>query len=243
MRNILLKLQFVGTRYAGWQHQRNALSIQQVIEDALEKITSAETRTTGCSRTDAGVHAEQFILNFQTESTIPAEKFAPALQSKLPRDLAIISSREVRSDFNSRRNSHEKTYRYQIILARSPFYNDFWWQSDDVPDYAVLARCARAIVGRHDFSGFCVQRSLKEDNLCTIKQAAWKRTGKRLYFRITGDRFLHHMVRFLVGAQVQVACGKINFDEFLKMIESPQKHRAKYPAPPEGLYLEKVKYR
>ena len=243
MRNILLKLQFVGTRYAGWQHQRNALSIQQVIEDALKKITRAETKTTGCSRTDAGVHAEDYLLNFHTESSIPAEKFALALQSKLPHDISVVSSREVRSEFNARRNSHAKTYRYQIVLERSPFYNDFWWQFDDVPDLALLSRCSRAIVGKHDFSGFCVQRSLKEDNVCTIKQAAWKRTGKRLYFKITGDRFLHHMVRFLVGAQVQVACGKIGFDDFVRMIESPQKHRAKYPAPPEGLYLEKVKYR
>ncbi len=243
VRNILLRLQFVGTRYAGWQRQKNALSVQQVIETGLGKITRADIKATGCSRTDAGVHAEDYLVNFHTESTIPAEKFAPALQSQIPKDILVVSSREVDPSFNSRRNSFEKTYRYQIALKRSPFYNDFWWQTDGSPDLAILEQCSQLIIGEHDFSGFCVTRSLKEVNVCTIKQATWKRTGKRLYFKITGDRFLHHMVRFLVGAQMQAACGDISVEEVEVMIEHPQTHRAKYPAPPEGLYLEKVKFR
>ncbi len=243
VRNILLRLQFVGAHYAGWQRQKNALSVQQVIEAGLSKITRSDVKATGCSRTDAGVHAEDYLVNFHTESTIPADKFAPALQSQLPQDILVISSREVEASFNSRRNSIEKTYRYQIAMNRSPFYNDFWWQTDRNPDLAVLKRCSQLIVGVHDFSGFCVKRSLKEVNICTIKQATWKRTGKRLYFRITGDRFLHHMVRFLVGAQMQAACGEISVEDVGKMIEHPRAHRAKFPAPPEGLYLEKVKFR
>jgi tRNA pseudouridine38-40 synthase len=210
-------MQFIGTRYAGWQHQRNALSVQQVVEEALSELTNEPIKATGCSRTDAGVHAEDFIVNFQTKSTIPTDRFAPALQSRLPRDIAIVSSREVKSDFNARRNSYEKTYRYQIAGSRSPFYNDFWWQTDQTLDFGVLASCSRLISGCHDFSGFCVTRSLKNDNHCNIKQATWKRTGKRLYFKITGDRFLHHMVRFLVGAQYQAACGKISVDSFRRM--------------------------
>ena len=243
MRNILLRLQFVGTGFAGWQRQKNAVSIQQVIEAGLGKITREDISATGCSRTDAGVHAEDFLVNFHTESTIPAAKFAPALQSKLPKSILIKSSREVPASFNSRRNSYEKTYRYQIAPDRSPFYNDFWWQTDRTPDFAVLKQCAAQILGEHDFSGFCVTRSLKEVNICTIKQATWKRTGKRLYFKITGDRFLHHMVRFLVGAQIQAACGEISVEDVRKMVNQPASHRAKYPAPPEGLYLEKVKFR
>lgn len=243
MRNILLRLQFVGTGFAGWQRQKNAVSIQQVVESGLGKVTREEVSATGCSRTDAGVHAEDFLVNFHTESTIPADKFAPALQSKLPKSILIMSSREVPASFNSRRNSYEKTYRYQIALERSPFYTDFWWQTDRTPDFAVLKQCAAHIPGEHDFSGFCVRRSLKEVNICTIKQATWKRSGKRLYFKITGDRFLHHMVRFLVGAQIQAACGEISVEDVRKMINLPECHRAKYPAPPEGLYLEKVKFR
>lgn len=242
-RNILLRLQFVGTKYSGWQRQRNAMSVQQIIETALSKMTGEDITLTGCSRTDSGVHAEDFIANFHTVSRIPSGKFAIASVSHLPDDILIKSSREVRPDFNSRRNAYEKTYRYQIALERSPFYNDLWWQSDEQPDLDLLRQCCRIIIGTHDFSGFCVARSLKDDNLCTIKQATWRRTGKRLYFKITGDRFLHHMVRFLVGAQIHVACGKITLDDLVCMIEQPRKYRAKFPAPAEGLYLEKVKFR
>ncbi|MGB5105089.1 MAG: tRNA pseudouridine(38-40) synthase TruA [Candidatus Zixiibacteriota bacterium] len=243
MRNIFLRLQFVGANYSGWQRQRNAVSVQQIIETALSKMTRAEVSLTGCSRTDAGVHAEDFIANFHTESRIPADKFAIASVAYLPKDILIKSSREVRPDFNSRRNAYEKTYRYQIALARSPFYNDLWWQCDESPDLDLLRRCCDLIVGTRDFSGFCVARSLKDDNLCTIKQATWRQTGKRLYFKITGDRFLHHMVRFLVGAQIHVACGKITLDDLDRMIRQPRKFRAKFPAPAEGLYLEKVRFR
>lgn len=243
MRNILLKLQFVGTRYAGWQRQKNAVTLQLLIEAALTQITGAEHTITGCSRTDAGVHAEEFIANFLTDSTIPAGRFAPALQSKLPADILIAESREIALSFNARRNSYMKTYRYQILLGRSPFCNDHWWQLGEDPDLDVLRRCAALITGVHDFSGFCVLRSRKSDNRCSIKQAAWRRSGRRLYFKITGDRFLHHMVRFLVGAQIEAALGKLTPEQFRQILEQPERRRAKYPAPPEGLYLERVKYR
>lgn len=243
MKNILLKLQFVGTRYAGWQRQKNAVTIQQLIEEALMQITGTPHVVTGCSRTDAGVHAEEFIANFLTDSTIPAARFASALQSKLPEDILVTASREVALDFNARRKSYEKTYRYQIFLGRSPFCNDRWWQLGDDPDLETLLRCAALIAGTHDFSGFCVLRSRKADNRCAIKQAAWRRSGRRLYFQITGDRFLHHMVRFLVGAQIEVALGKLTPEQFRQIIEHPESRRAKFPAPPDGLYLERVKFR
>ncbi len=243
MKNIILRLQFVGTRYAGWQRQKNAISIQQIIEEALVETTQEPIKATGCSRTDAGVHAEDFVVNFHTHSGIPPDRFAPALQSRLPRDIMVVSSREIRVDFNARRNSHEKTYRYQIARSRSPFFNGFWWQTDQDADDALLKQCCRLIAGTHDFSGFCVTRSLKSDNHCTIKQATWRRAGKRLYFKITGDRFLHHMVRFLVGTQMEVACRRKSLDDFRHIIESPGRYRATFPAPPEGLYLEKVKFR
>jgi tRNA pseudouridine38-40 synthase len=128
MRNIRLELAFVGTAYSGWQRQRNGLAIQEVIERAAGEITGSPTSVTGCSRTDAGVHAEQYFANFRTESDIQADRFAPAISSRLPRDILIRSSREVAYDFNARKSAIEKRYRYQIYLARSPFYEDRWWQ-------------------------------------------------------------------------------------------------------------------
>lgn len=243
MRNILLRLAFVGTNYSGWQRQKTPTTLQQALEAAIAEVTGDPTNLTGCSRTDAGVHAEDYIANFKTAATIPADKFKPALQSKLPRDIQIIKSAQVDLTFNARRNSYEKTYRYQIFLGNTPFNNGRWWQYTGEIDCSLLSGMAKTLVGTHDFSGFCVQKSLKIDNRCSIKQASWLRTGKKLYFKITGDRFLHRMVRFLVGAQIEAACGKMPVGDFVEILNHPERKRALYPAPPDGLYLAKVKYK
>ncbi len=243
VRNVLLRLAFVGTNYAGWQRQKNDTSVQGVVEQAIKAITGEEVSLVGCSRTDAGVHAEDYIANFRTATAIPADRFQPAIQTKLPRDIQILASKEVAPEFNARRCSYEKTYRYQIVLGASPFFQDRWWQYTGVVDFSGLPELAELLVGMHDFSGFCVQKSLKSDNRCTIKDAAWRKGGKKLYFKITGDRFLHHMVRFLVGAQFEVAAGRLTRGDFELMLKNPVEKRALYPAPAEGLYLMKVKLR
>ncbi len=243
VRNILLRLAFVGTNYAGWQRQQNDTSVQGVVEQAIKAITGECVSLVGCSRTDAGVHAEDYVANFRTAAPIPADRFQPAIQTKLPRDIQILASREVPPEFNARRCSYEKTYRYQIVLGTSPFFQDRWWQYSSVVDFSTLPKLAESLVGMHDFSGFCVQKSLKNDNRCEIKDAAWRKSGKKLYFKITGDRFLHHMVRFLVGAQFEVAAGRQTRRDFELILNNPTEKRALYPAPAEGLYLMKVKIR
>lgn len=243
LRNIMLRLAFVGTNYAGWQRQKSDRSLQGVIEEAIRAVTKEEVSLIGCSRTDAGVHAEDYVANFRTTATIPSVKFQPAIQTKLPRDIQILSSNEVDLEFNARRCSHEKTYRYQIVRETSPFYQDRWWQYSGPVAPEILPELAEMLTGKHDFTGFCVQKSLKEDNHCVIKYAAWRMSGKKLYFKITGDRFLHHMVRFLVGAQIEVASGRKSRRDFESILEHPTKRRALYPAPAEGLYLAKVKIR
>jgi tRNA pseudouridine38-40 synthase len=243
VKNILLQLAFVGSNYSGWQRQRNAASVQETLEAAITEITGLRSALVGCSRTDAGVHAEKYIANFHTSSRIPPAKFAPAIQSRLPADIFIESSAEIGPEFNSRRDSYEKTYRYQVFQGRSPFRQNRYWQLGERLDLEQLRATARLIEGVHDFSGFCVTRSLKVDNHCAIKQAAWRKENQALYFKITGDRFLHRMVRFLVGAQVQVASGIHSQKEFAQMLAEPRRLRAPFPAPPEGLYLMDVKFR
>ncbi len=241
-RNILLKLQFVGTNYAGWQRQSRERSVQGVIEAAISAITNETVSLTGCSRTDAGVHAEDFIANFRTQSNIPSDRFAKAIQSKLPKDIHIVSSREVEPDFNARKRSHSKTYRYQIYRGFTPFNTTRWWQMPDRLEAELLKEAAGLMVGRYDFSNFCVTKSLKRDNHCRIEQATWSIRGRKLYFKITGDRFLHRMVRFLVGTQVQIAAGRLQLADFRKMLRQPGSLKARHSAPPEGLYLMKVRF-
>jgi tRNA pseudouridine38-40 synthase len=243
VRNILLRLAFVGTNYAGWQRQQNDTSVQGVVEQAIKAVTGEDISLIGCSRTDAGVHAEDYVANFRTMASIPTGKFQPAIQTKLPRDIQILVSKEVAPEFNARRCSYEKSYRYQIILGASPFFHDRWWQYTGVVDFSILPDLAKILVGMHDFGGFCVQKSLKNDNRCTIKDAAWRKSGKKLYFKITGDRFLHHMVRFLVGAQFEVAAGRQTCHDFELILKNQTEKRALYPAPAAGLYLMKVKIR
>ncbi|MCK4856809.1 MAG: tRNA pseudouridine(38-40) synthase TruA [candidate division Zixibacteria bacterium] len=242
MRNILLQLAFVGTNYSGWQRQTNGLAVQEVIENALAEITGEKIALTGCSRTDAGVHAEQFFANFRTNASLPADRFRLALQSKLPHDIMVTKSRQVAAGFNARRAALEKSYRYQIYFGKSPFLVDRWWLCPQVIDFRVLPKLTEMLPGDHDFSGFCVRKSLKHSNHCLIKQATWRKDGRKLYFQITGNRFLHRMIRFLVGAQIEVAAGKMSKTEWENIILNQSESRAKYPAPPDGLYLTRVKY-
>jgi tRNA pseudouridine38-40 synthase len=242
MRNIRLQLAFVGSNYCGWQRQKNGISIQQLLEEAITAVTKERVSVTGCSRTDAGVHAEEYVANFRTAASIPAERFRLALQTKLPEDILVRKSEGVAADFHARRDAVEKTYKYQIYLGRSPFHNDRWWQVEIPLPQELLCESALRIVGEHDFSAFCVQKSLLSDNKCRIKEATWRKDGRRLYFQITGNRFLHRMVRFLVGAQVEVATAKMTLNEFAQLIRAPYGRRAKYPAPANGLYLAKVRY-
>ncbi len=242
MKNIRLDLAFVGTGYAGWQRQKNGLAIQEVLEFAIAKVTKEPAKLIGCSRTDAGVHARHFVANFSTKAEIPPDRYKPALQGHLPRDIQVLRSRQAEPHFHARRNAIGKDYRYQIYLGRTPFRNDRWWQCDWSIDFAHLPSVAERILGVHDFSGFCVRRSRKADNSCQISHAEWRKKGRELRFDITGNRFLHHMVRFLVGAQLEVASGKLTAEQFKDIIEDPDRWRALYPAPPEGLYLMNVSY-
>ena len=143
MKNIRLDLAFVGTGYAGWQRQKNGLAIQEVLELAIAKVTKEPAKLIGCSRTDAGVHARHFVANFNTKAEIPPDRYKPALQSLLPRDIQVLRSRQAEPHFHARRNAIGKDYRYQIYLRRTPFRNDRWWQCDWLIDLRTCLRWLR----------------------------------------------------------------------------------------------------
>lgn len=240
----LLKLRYIGTAYHGWQVQNNALSVQQCVQDALEKVLGHRPGLTGCSRTDSGVHAKEFCAHFDTQSLIPGERLTAALNVHLPRDIGIISCREVPDGFHARYSCSGKTYCYQILCSRvrDPFLEGFCWQVKFPVDKELLDRCCRYFVGRHDFAAFCASGSSVQDTVRTVSDCHAECDGDLIKIYITADGFLYNMVRIIAGTLIDCQSGRIAEPHLPQIIAAGDRKAAGRTAPPEGLFLEKVHY-
>lgn len=248
-RNIKLVIEYEGTTFAGWQLQSDEKTIQGEVVGAIKRVTGREVNLIGAGRTDAGVHALGQVANFEIEHDLEARRFAPALNFYLPSEIKVKSSTEVSSDFNARFSAVSKRYRYLIGLSDSALFRNQRWAVRHSVSVSLLKEAAAAIVGEHDFAPFCVVSSLKLDNRCLIHSAVWRQIGDLLIFEIRGNRFLHNMVRILVGAMVNLAGenpdkNKLNLtlDTFKNIILSSETQRVVFTAPPQGLYLVSVQY-
>jgi tRNA pseudouridine38-40 synthase len=248
-RNIKLTIEYVGTRYSGWQMQANAPSIQGEVTDAIRRVTGKEVKLIAAGRTDAGVHALGQTASFRIDHDLPAERFAPALNYHLDDDILIRSSTEVGEDFHARFDALSKRYRYLVGAEPSALWRDRRWQYSKAVDFDILQRAARTVIGEHDFAPFCVVSSLKDNNVCRIEHSRWFRWGRLLIYEIRGNRFLHNMVRSLVGAMINVATEQqddnrlnLTLADFENIISSTENKRVVFTAPPHGLYLVSVRY-
>ena len=261
-RNIALILEYDGTRYSGWQIQENAITVQGCVEKALYDLTGEAIGVNGCSRTDAGVHAAGYVLNFVTKATIPGDKFALALNAFLPEDIAALDSYEVAADFHARFCAKRKTYRYLFYPASRPsaLLSKRAWhirsvdfeQADEAVWQAVAGKmhqAAQHFTGTHDFSAFRAMGSHVKTTVRTIYDAKVYLlppdfiTGRPVFcFEVTGDGFLYNMVRIMTGTLKDVMTGKIEPEEITKILASGQREAAGATAPPEGLYLYRVEY-
>ena len=207
MRNIRLLLEYDGTRYHGWQRQKNAETIQALVETALARLTGEEVRLIGSGRTDAGVHALGQAANFHTMSRIPLKAFHEGLNSLLPWDIAVLEAQEADPKFHARKAARAKTYEYRILNrpTRSPLHHHHGWWIPVPLDLEAMAQAAAALVGEHDFTAF---RASGSDNLNPVRliyQAEWQtHPGGWLRFTITANGFLRGMVRSLVGTLVEI---------------------------------------
>jgi tRNA pseudouridine38-40 synthase len=247
--NIRLTIEYKGTAYCGWQSQAGPATIQDEIKSAVHKTTGKDVKLTGAGRTDAGVHALGQVANFHIEHNLEAERYRDALNYYLPDDIRVKHSEAVPLEFDARRDALFKRYRYLIGLEKSALYADYRWEEVPEMDFELLRQSARLVVGEHDFAPFCVVSSRKENNLCCIEASVWRRIGPLLVYEIRGNRFLHSMIRSLVGAMVNLATvekdkNKINLtlEEFSDIIKSPTSERVKFTAPAQGLYLVSVGY-
>lgn len=246
MRNLLVTICFDGANYHGWQVQKNAVSVQEVFQQALHRILGTQTNVKGCSRTDSFVHARRFCISFHTEHEIPCERLAGALNHFLPREIAVLSCREVPAEFHARYSCLGKEYEYLIWneRVRNPFLNGralhYWYPMD----LERLNRAASRLLGSHDFTSFCaVDARERGDMTRTVTEAYWKRDGGAVSFFVSADGFLYHMVRILVGTMLRVAEGKLEPEDVGRILEARSRKAAGPTAPPQGLYLNRVFYK
>lgn len=244
MRNLFLTISYDGSNYHGWQVQKNAVTVQEVFQNAVKKLFNQNIDIKGCSRTDSGVHANKYCVSFKADTDIPCENIVMALNSYLPDDIAVLNCADMDIDFHARYNVVKKEYVYIICNSkiRNPFLRNyaFWYRYDIDADY--LNEQAQAFVGTYDYSGFCSANSGVEDTVRTVYGFEVSRKGDMVYFKVSADGFLYNMVRIMVGTLLFVNEGKIKKDELKNVILSKNRKLAGKTAPPQGLYLNDVIY-
>jgi len=244
MRNMLLAAAFDGTAYCGFQRQKNGLSVQQVLEEAIEKAVGQKIILHGCSRTDAGVHAREFYLNFKTESLIPADRFPYALNSLLPDDVSVLSAREVREDFHARFCCAGKEYTYEMYLSpvRDPFLHRRALRCPSDLDLPSMQKAAAFFEGAHDFEAFAAANRTTKTTVRSIFSCRVEASGKNVTLRVHGDGFLYNQVRIMTGTLLYVAKGKLAASDIPEILLSKKRKCAGPTVPPYGLYLNRVFY-
>ena len=244
MRNLLLTISFDGSAYHGWQVQENALTVQQTLQDALEHICQRRDNVVGCSRTDAGVHANMYCCNIRTESGIDCKKLVGALNAVLPRDIAAMDCCEVDFDFHARYDCKSKEYIYKIWNSpnKNPFLYDYSLHYKYPLDEKFLDAQAKAFIGTHHFDSFCAAGSSVADTERTVMNASVERDGDMVIFRVEANGFLYNMVRIMTGTLIDISRGKIPADSIGAIIESRSRFAAGHTAPAHGLYLNKIFY-
>jgi tRNA pseudouridine38-40 synthase len=248
-RNIRLLIQYEGTAYNGWQIQTNADTIQGRLSDAIFKTTKTEVNLLGAGRTDAGVHALGQVANFRIDHRLEPDRYADALNYYLPQDIRVTRSEEVPHEFHSRYHATARRYRYLMSSELSAVARNHRHHHRPAIDPDRLRAAAELVVGVHDFSAFCVAASRKEDNTCDITHSRWRAVGPLWVYEVSGNRFLHSMVRSLVGGMLNLAAVKqdqnrlnLTLDTFSDIITAPGEERMPFTAPACGLYLVKVSY-
>ena len=242
-RNILLKLEYNGLAFSGWQIQNELRTVQSEIITSLEKFLDHEISLTGAGRTDTGVHARGQYANFYTSRNIPTEIIMHKLNRMLPKDIAVLACCEVDNGFNSRKNAISRTYNYIIFENPSALSQGSAWVIGRPLNLKTLQSLSTIVSRSNHFYNFCKIKSRKLNNDCKISSASWKRADSRLIFKISADRFLHNMVRLLVGSMVAVLDNRLPLIKFEKMFNEDQDDKARFIAPPYGLYLINVKYK
>lgn len=245
MRTVQLILGFEGTHYEGWQSQRKNKTIQEVFERILSKILKGSVTVFGCSRTDSGVHARQFVAHFKTPAALPDEKIKDALNYYLPKDVTVFKARTAHESFHARFDAKSKLYRYRIWNDRTrPLFerNYTYWHPNPL-NILAMRRAAKHLVGRHDFSAFQAQSGDGRNPVKTLKKVQLRCKKPLIEIDVEGTGFLRHMVRIIAGTLIEVGRGRMNPDAVKEILSSKDRKKAGSTAKPQGLILWKVSYK
>lgn len=244
MRRIKLTVAYDGTNYSGWQAQNNAVTVEGVLNKVLTKVLKEEIVVIGASRTDAGVHAMGNIAVFDTESTIPGERFMYVVNQKLPEDIVVVASEEVPLDWHPRHQNSRKTYEYHIYNSKIPnptkrLYTSF--VSFDL-DVTLMKEGAKHLLGEHDFAGFCSIKTQAKSTVRTIYDLQVMQKDEEIIIRVTGNGFLYNMVRIIAGVLIRVGRGFYPPEKVLELLEGRERTGEAITAPPSGLCLMGIEY-
>jgi len=242
-RNVKLTIEYDGTNYHGWQRQANATTIQQVMEEGIERLVGHPVTLYGSGRTDAGVHALGQVANFRTTSAIPAGQLHHAINAHLPADIAVVRAEDVAAEFHARYWARSKTYRYSIVCrpVRPVIGARYvhWLRRD--PDFERMHEAAARFLGEHDFGAFATECP-DEGTVRVVTRSELVRAGERIDYYVAANGFLYNMVRAMVGTLLEVGFGKLEPDDVARILESRDRTLAGPTAPARGLCLLSVDY-
>jgi tRNA pseudouridine38-40 synthase len=247
--SVQLVLHYDGAGFAGWQRQPETRTVQGVLEAALTRLCNRETKATGAGRTDAGVHARGQAVGTTVPESWSSTRLRRALNAILPDDVWVAAAYDMAPQFHARYDALSRRYSYRIgtdEASRSPFRQRYEWCVEDRLDGSVLREAAEAIRGQHCFRAYAVKGTAPEtdDHQCDVIAAHWCNTGdgSAIVFEIEANRFLHHMVRFLVGTMVDAARGRRDPGDVARLLSASDNSETSAPAPAHALVLERVIY-
>lgn len=237
-----LVIEYDGTDFCGWQVQPNKRTVQGEIEKAISAITRTPVRIFGAGRTDSGVHARMQIASFYLDKLIDHREVETRLNRMLPKDIAIKKLVRAAVGFNPRRQATLRTYRYFIAEDRNPFLRRFSYHIGRKLNIDKLNDGAALFEGEHDFGSLCKQSSRKQNNYCVVHKSRWFRRGRLVCYEISADRFLHNMVRRIVGVMLAYEQTKLSLTQIKAILNNNFDEQVKFNAPPCGLILHEIKF-
>lgn len=248
MKNIAVRIIYDGGKYHGWQVQNNGITVQERVETVLSELAGEKISVCGCSRTDSGVHALEFVFNFKSEIKIPPERLTFAMNMHFGDDsIAAVDAKYVSDDFNARFSAKGKRYIYKIWNSKiqNPFTSKYTWYVPYTLDIEAMQSAAKMIEGKHDFSSFMAAGGSQKTTVRTVRHCSVNRSAEwenQIEIEVEADAFLYNMVRIISGTLVEVGTGRLDADSIPKIIEVCDRTSAGMTAPPEGLFLKNVFY-